>query len=183
MAIIPADVSKLAEEASCRQKNQQKQAELNRSLEIISPSRIKAFEEEIDQEILATYKVRRLWNIIKKIGIAEVCLSNSASQTLWELKRRGLLDNFLDKYRIIGWTVKLKSRSVSTDSFETCLFFTKRLEQTKREIPRLPDILEKKRRRCAKLLTELSEVEAEIQFLTESPNSRDPLLLPRTAGK
>lgn len=141
--------------------------------------KIKNIEEAIDSAIVRDYKkTTRGWFkkvpfIMVRFGVAN--LSEPMRTAIWELYRNEP-DTFwwlLAKYTAIGWKVKFIYRSD-----KEFVFSRPAIEQAEENVA-----LAEKTRRIAELKTEIAQIEAEIQFLTESPNSRDPLLLPENAGK
>lgn len=140
---------------------------------------IKILEEAIDSAIVREYKkTTKGW--FRKVALIKaqfsaVSLGIGAKETVWRLYQHenDTFEWLLMKYRALGWKVEFEAGAGKE------FRFSRKADEPAKE----NGVLAEKTQRIAELKTEIAQLEAEIQFLTESPNGRDPLLLPETAGK
>ncbi|MFA5133879.1 MAG: hypothetical protein WC459_03715 [Patescibacteria group bacterium] len=166
MTISASRAAEASKKISIEEKTQAIRIAIKEAVELISSLRIAALEKEIDDGIVRNYQLT-FW---KKRPLSYSYLSVNSWETFCELKRRNLLNNFLEKYREVGWSV--------TWGYGYLRFLGGEKIKEKNEIKQqILKLLTEKERRREKLLLELTEVEAEIQILTQSPNSRDTKLL------
>ncbi len=166
MAIKPGDL-------------EQKRAEFLNERRESHGEEIAILEAAIDSAIARNYKkITRGWfrkTSFIKAQFTTSSLGNEAVKILNDLRTNDIeiLNWLWQKYGSLGWKVKFCPGADEEFSFSRLAI----------EPARENGALTEKTRRIAELKAEIAQTEAEIQMLTESPNSRDPLLLPQTAGK
>ncbi|MBU1179683.1 hypothetical protein KJ885_01935 [Patescibacteria group bacterium] len=145
--------------------------------------RLKILEKTLDTEIVKFYIKKRALSFRKKIKIVARLYYRKNEEslehdTLTNLINTGIIDLFIQRYLQEGWSVKYGFHL----SGSPWIRFTRIIDP--RKIFDQQDDVQTKRNHLRDLKTqaritqgEIQRLEGEIQMLTESPNSRDPLVL------
>ncbi|PIR66596.1 MAG: hypothetical protein COU51_03615 [Parcubacteria group bacterium CG10_big_fil_rev_8_21_14_0_10_36_14] len=162
---------------SLREAETQKKESIKKS---INDDRIRELEKSIDSSIVRFLSKKKVGFFKKRVkAIANFYYNECEDQTTLKiLAENGEIEAFLERYRQEGWTVKYGLNLIGKPSLIFYRFIDPQAKSKE------PIMLEKKRDRVKELKMqseqiqiELQRLEAEIQMLTESPNSRDPQLL------
>ncbi|MBU4421592.1 hypothetical protein L6259_02285 [Candidatus Parcubacteria bacterium] len=162
---------------SLREAETQKEESIKES---INDDKIRELEKSIDETIVKFLSKKKVGFFKKRVkAVASFYYNECRMQTtLNTLIKNGAIEAFLERYRQEGWTVEYSFNSNSKPSLTFYRFIDSQAESKE------PIMLEKKRGRVKELKMqaeqiqiELQRLEAELQMLTESPNSRDPQLL------